>query len=228
MDIDAFWKPWEVEVATFKEAVELIHDTFDAWSSQGNTFVWRGHVDASWPLHSSLYRRVMWTNGVTNAPPDEATFAIEEATILAEVHKWGLHTGGQGRLSAMSQLAVLQHYGAPTRLIDVTFNPLIGLWFAVEEQWENGSVKNEERDGRLFAIDVSDRLVNENEERRYGKTTRFRRGHPSLRRNPSKSGRLRFSRGDRRGLTTASPHKMEHSCSGEYLARRVLPGLCNG
>lgn len=70
-----------------------------------------------------------------------------------------------GRLSILGQLAVLQHYGAPTRLIDVAFNPWIGLWFAVEEKWDNGVVR-EPVDARLLAIDVTDRLINENDQRR--------------------------------------------------------------
>ncbi len=74
--------------------------------------------------------------------------------------------GDRGRLSILVQLAMLQHYGSPTRLIDVTFNPFIGLWFAVEKKWKNGEVRNEDTDGRLFAIDVTDRLINENDDHR--------------------------------------------------------------
>ena len=69
-------------------------------------------------------------------------------------------------MSVLNQLAMLQHYGAPTRLVDVTFNPYIGLWFAVEEKWENGAVTSENVDGRLFAVDVTDRLINEHDDYR--------------------------------------------------------------
>jgi len=91
--------------------------------------------------------------------------AIAEKKILVELHRWGLHMAEYGRLSVLSQLAVLQHYGAPTRLVDVTFNPWIGLWFAVEERWQNGK-KLDDRDVRLLAIDVTDRLINEDPESR--------------------------------------------------------------
>lgn len=165
MSCDAFWKPWETEIGSFKEALALIHGVFDDWSSKGHKFAWRGQVDASWPLHSSLYRRLHWTLGKSKLP-DEATLQKREKTILTEVHRWGLHIGDHGRLSALAQLAVLQHYGAPTRLIDITFNPLIGLWFAVEEQWDNGVSKTDQGDGRLFAIDVTNRLINEDDARR--------------------------------------------------------------
>lgn len=48
-------------------------------------------------------------------------------------------------------LAALQHYGVPTRMLDFTFNPLIALWFAVED--------HDQTDGRVFAIDISNRLI---------------------------------------------------------------------
>ena len=42
--------------------------------------------------------------------------------------------------------ARLQHHGAPTRLIDITKNPYIAAWFAVEQDEEPGV------DSRLFAL----------------------------------------------------------------------------
>lgn len=58
---------------------------------------------------------------------------------------------------------MLQHYGSPTRLIDISFNVWVGVWFAVEEKWRNGVLEKEDTDGRLFAIDVTKRLINEND-----------------------------------------------------------------
>lgn len=87
--------------------------------------------------------------------------------IMGNVHRWGLHVSRDvGRLSILNQLAALQHYGAPTRLIDVTFNPWIAAWFAVEEKRDNGETVFEDDDARLFAIDVTDRLINERTQRR--------------------------------------------------------------
>ncbi len=162
MNPDDFWKPFEGEANSFDAVRQIIHGVFDQWSDAGRVFAWRGQVDAARPLHSSLYRRHFWTVGGANPAPDEASLYEKEGNILADVHRWGLHMGERGRLSILGQLAMLQHYGAPTRLIDVTFNPFIGLWFAVEEKRDNGELKYENTDGRLFAIDVTDRLINEN------------------------------------------------------------------
>jgi hypothetical protein len=59
----------------------------------------------------------------------------------------------------------LQHFGAPTRLVDVSLNAYIGLWFAVEQQYRNG-IAVPDVDGRLFAIDITARLINEDDHRR--------------------------------------------------------------
>ena len=50
---------------------------------------------------------------------------------------------------------MLQHHGVPTRLIDVTSNPMTALWFALEDQilWEGKRKKR--APGVLFAIDVT-------------------------------------------------------------------------
>ncbi|MDA3936037.1 MAG: FRG domain-containing protein [Actinomycetota bacterium] len=157
-DATAFWQPWEREAASFDELSDLVYDVFEKWSERGHRFAWRGQPDARWSLHSSLYRRLMWSSG--GSVPEEIDVATEEREILAELHRWGLHHGEFGRLSVLNQHAVLQHYGAPTRLIDITFNPWIGIWFAVQERRKNGDALPV-MDARLFALDVTDRLTNE-------------------------------------------------------------------
>lgn len=147
--------PWESKIDSFANIDALLTKLSERWIGQNRQFAWRGVVDAKFALHSSLYRRLLWdrdANGISD-PPDEAALDKAEGEILAETHRWGLHNGPQGRLSILNQLAALQHFGAPTRLIDVTLNAYIGLWFAVE--------KDDDRDGRLFAIDITSKLINE-------------------------------------------------------------------
>jgi hypothetical protein len=164
MNPNDFWKPFEMEIASFEDLQEILGQVMEKAVANNRTFAWRGQSNASWGLHASLPRRLRLTHGKTVLEDD---LAKREGQILADVHRWGLHAShGTGRLSILSQLAMLQHYGAPTRLLDITFNAWVGTWFAVEEKWENGQVKYDDVDARLFAVDVTDRLINEQDNRR--------------------------------------------------------------
>jgi hypothetical protein len=166
MDVEQFFDPWESVIEGFDQINEKLTDLFEKWIDENNRqFAWRGVVDARWPLHSSLYRRVLWTSSSDRAP-DEPRLRDCEGGVLKSVHRWGLHNGDRGRLSILSQLATLQHFGAPTRLIDVTLNAYIGLWFAVQSVFLDGIPTAEEVDGRLFAIDITNRLINEQDDHR--------------------------------------------------------------
>jgi len=159
MMVEEFWKSYEVTINSYADLVSQIEEVFSRWGKKNKIFAWRGQTDASWPLHSSLYRRLLWSRGESF---NEREMYQQEGKILTEVHRWGLHMSSTlGRLSVLNQLAMLQHYGAPTRLIDITFNPWIAAWFAVEPKWKDGSLMNDEKDSRLFAIDVTGRLINE-------------------------------------------------------------------
>src|SRR5581483_7280721 len=144
-----YWDSYEHEVSTLAAFLEAVQTISAFQSATDARFVWRGAADADWPLYSSLARRFWEING---RAPTESDLRLFESAVIDEARQWGLdwHPGG-GRLTALELLAALQHYGVPTRLLDFTFNPLIALWFAVE--------KYDEVDGRVFAIDISPRLV---------------------------------------------------------------------
>src|SRR5438128_5860722 len=124
--VDDFFAPWERRIESFDEINGVLQNLFEQWVSQGRQFAWRGVVDASRALHSSLYRRLLWTRTPGSAP-DEQVLEREEGELLAQVHRWGLHHSRGGRLSILAQLATLQHFGTPTRLVDVSLNAYIGL-----------------------------------------------------------------------------------------------------
>lgn len=167
-----FWGKFEVEIKDFNSLVAVINQVMEKSVKKNIKFAWRGQVDANWALHSSLYRRLSLTKGRNVV---ESDLAAEEEKILADLHRWGLHSHpNRGRLSILNQLAILQHYGAPTRLIDITFNAWVGVFFAVEQKWDNGDELYAKSDARLFAFDVTDKIINENRDMRPWEDSLFR------------------------------------------------------
>lgn len=114
--------------------------------------VWRGQKNADWGLHSNLFRKLSELQGVeppSAGPVGPQPFPNEEAMVEAE-EKLLAVARSEWRFDgtpALELLAKLQHFGAPTRLLDVTRNPYIAAWFAVERGGDA-----DEKDARLFAI----------------------------------------------------------------------------
>lgn len=88
--------------------------------------IWRGQSNAHWAVHSSLYRRI-GTNAVS-----EDVLVAAEVEGLERAREWDIST-----TQSLRYFADLQHNGAPTRLMDVTTDPEIAAWFAVEDDPEH-------------------------------------------------------------------------------------------
>lgn len=138
-----------IEVTTPKQLLRLIGHI--ALLAKDRTYAWRGQNDASFLLSSALHRHL----SKRGMPVDEAALRDKEAQILEEARRWGLGRDLGSSATDLHLLAQLQHHGVPTRLIDVTSNPMTALWFATEAHRpdEDGSVKRSA--GVLFAIDVT-------------------------------------------------------------------------
>lgn len=108
----------------------------------GQRFAWRGMSNADYALTSSLHRQV--------GGPDEAAVRTSELSILREARSWGLGTHATGRVDDLQLLSDLQHFEVPTRLIDVTSNPMTALWFACQDQTPDSAGS-----GLLLALNVT-------------------------------------------------------------------------
>ncbi|GBR00314.1 FRG domain-containing protein [Gluconobacter cerinus] len=80
----------------------------------------RGHSDARYELTPSLLRK--WENGDWQFMPNEDRLCKE----LLIAH----HDEFQGDDYCFDRLVRMQHYGLPTRLLDISGNPLVALFFA--------------------------------------------------------------------------------------------------
>ncbi len=142
---------WGIQVDTPHQLFRIISHI--ALLAQERTYAWRGQSDSSWNLSPSLVRKIQGEGGLEEVTED--LVRDRELKILDEARRWGLGRDLGPSATDLHMLAVLQHHGVPTRLIDVTANPMTALWFSTEEHApdEEGSVRRSP--GVLFAIDVT-------------------------------------------------------------------------
>lgn len=112
----------------------------------GRRYVWRGIADHRYRVRSSLVRRLAEE---LDAMPTERQVRRRELALIREARAWGLELGMGTLVTDLHMLAFLQHHGVPTRLLDVTSNPMTALWFACQSRGSRGS------SGALFAFDVT-------------------------------------------------------------------------
>lgn len=150
----SFFSPFDHVVTSWSDIRESIDNIIEKFGSVG--FRWRGQKDSKWGLYSSLYRYLLGERGISLPGETEISvqhqkyFPTESDMVNAEHRilniarsKWRFD-----HLPALEIFARLQHFGGPTRLIDVTSNPYVALWFAVEANTQ----QDEESDARLFAL----------------------------------------------------------------------------
>lgn len=124
-DADAHWRKFE----TFLALVST-----PEW-------VFRGHSDVSWILRPKIGREdalaVTW---------DEAA----ERSLFAEFKRRARQFESGVEFNDWDWLALAQHYGLPTRLLDWTQNPLVATYFAVASQ-------PAQTDAEIIAVRVRER-----------------------------------------------------------------------
>lgn len=104
----------------------------------------RGHSDARYELTPSLLRK--WDNGDWQFMPSEDRLCKE----LLIAH----HDEFQADQYCFDRLVRMQHYGLPTRLLDISGNPLVALFFACSCSSEQMDI-----DGEVIIFQVSSDLV---------------------------------------------------------------------
>jgi hypothetical protein len=125
-----------------------MHDYIEFMNKLPNHFIFRGHSSIKWQLKSTL-ERVLDTNFSKDADKFEK-YAVQEFES-----RYHLYSNDNIRPETKLQwLALLQHYGAPTRLLDFSTSPYIGLYFALEAV--DASSKD---DMVVFAIDYRELLT---------------------------------------------------------------------
>ena len=132
----------EVEVGDFLLAnpstvAEAVSELIDGIGASERCIVWRGQSNSSWKPIPGLYRRLQKA-GYKDREINEDLVLQYEDDLLCEANGLGYyHQAGGNRLDLMVNL---QHMGGATRLLDVTRDPFIALWFAVNENDDTGGI----------------------------------------------------------------------------------------
>lgn len=93
---------------------------YQSSAMDGTETFFRGHSDARYELTPSVLRK--WENGDWQFMPSEDRLCKE----LLIAH----HDEFHGDEYCFDRLVRMQHYGLPTRLLDISGNPLVALFFA--------------------------------------------------------------------------------------------------
>lgn len=110
----------EVHLETPDEVIRRLNELPDG-------YVFRGQASADWRLESSLERILgdRWSR--------ETARKFEDHALNRFRPKFHLYDGENVEPSSrLAWLSIMQHYGAPTRLLDFTESPFVALYFALE------------------------------------------------------------------------------------------------
>ncbi|HWQ32594.1 MAG TPA: FRG domain-containing protein [Blastocatellia bacterium] len=118
----------EIRVESWDDFVDRV-SALDDWA-------FRGHRDAGWPLLSSLSRHLQ------NFVPDRTRWQEREARAI-RIFRRKAHNylSDLGTLEDdVRCVALMQHHGAPTRLLDFTKSPYVAAFFALERATDEAAV----------------------------------------------------------------------------------------
>lgn len=126
------------EIRSINDLVTILHNLQEP--EQGKTRFFRGQADETWDLLPSIYRK------------DKPTLINHEDKIIKDAFT-NCPDDFLPSDTLFEKLVKLQHYGYRTRLLDLTSNTLVALYFAC---WDE---KHHDKDGELIILDIPDAEV---------------------------------------------------------------------
>jgi len=141
-------------INSVKRLFEIVDDKYMATTVNPKQWIFRGHSDQKYELIPGVGR--LW--GKTGFETVDKIKFLEEQSL----RYFRIQTYHEIReKNDFIILAVAQHHGMKTRLLDWTFSPLIALFFAVENQNDHNV------NGNLYALNMDSDIVDviKNEEK---------------------------------------------------------------
>lgn len=124
-----------------RELLRAIWDLHAMYSSNEAPWVWRGQPNAAHDLTPGIHTRL-------GATLDESTVVDATQDLISTARTVGVDRHEGIRLPDMALLALLQHHGAATPLLDVSLDPLIAMYMATVSP----NPEDDTKDGVVFAI----------------------------------------------------------------------------
>ena len=136
-----------MKISNLDEFIKIINRLIDS-----GCFTFRGQCCSSWPLEPGILRRIK--NTYTGIGQGGLLFHLSlDSTInLLKSARSSKHFKQEE--CDLNILAILQHYGAATPLLDFTNDLLVALYFACQPFEKNGT----ESDGKVFSINYPDQV----------------------------------------------------------------------
>ena len=105
-----------ISVSSLSEYTDAITSIRNSIIEEGNseTLFFRGKSNKAWDIRPSIFR--------------DSLISVEHKIIQTAMAR--VPQEFRDCLSSFEELTKLQHYGLPTRLLDITLNPLVALYFA--------------------------------------------------------------------------------------------------
>lgn len=110
---------------------EELRELLEIMGEEKTGKLYRGQANSSWNLDASITRETKYLN-------NEAEMYYEILSLKPDAFK--------NDISVYERLITMQHYGMPTRLLDVTRNPLVAIFFACN------NMQRKDSDGVIFTF----------------------------------------------------------------------------
>jgi hypothetical protein len=124
-----------IQIGEMKELIQKLNEI-------PSHYIFRGHSNEQWKLLSTIERMYIGQSA-------DVIRRAEDYSILEFKSKFHLYDNeNRTPTTKLEWLSLMQHYGAPTRLLDFTTSPYVALYFAIETM-----LPQQEEDPCVYALD---------------------------------------------------------------------------